>query len=198
MRLERLLENRTPRSRPLVACGASLAALALTPLALADAPQDSAAPADKKSGSGFSHAVLVSPVAKISSNFGKRTDPVSGKTRLHQGTDIKAPMGTPVHMPSCGTVVFSGPKDGYGETIEVAFEDGSKMRFAQLSKRLVSTGDEVRGGTVIGEVGASGRATGPHLHLEHWRSVTDAETGETVLEPRDPRESAGLVLHAAG
>jgi len=104
-----------------------------------------------------------------------------------------------VHVPGCGTVVLSTFKNGFGETVEVAFADGSKMRFAQLSERFVEAGEEITAGTVIGKVGMSGRyATGAHLHLEHWRPHLDAVTGEMALKPLDPQESAGLVLHRAG
>ncbi|WP_300380042.1 M23/M56 family metallopeptidase [Henriciella sp.] len=197
MRLDRLLEVRPARSRPLAALGASLAALALTPLALAEVKQ--AETADKGEGRAmFGHAILMSGEAKVSSTFGKRSDPLNGKVRLHKGTDIKAPMGTPVHTPGCGTVIFSDFKKGYGETIEIAYEDGTRMRFSQLSKRLVTAGDEVSTGTVIGKVGASGRATGPHLHLEHWKPGVDSKTGKTALAPQDPQTTEGLVLYAAG
>lgn len=199
MRINRLLEHRPARARPLTALGASLVALAVSPLALAQAGEE-IVPADgKKDGAAsFDFAVLISPEARVSSDFGERADPVNRKVSFHRGTDIKAPMGTPVHTPGCGKVVFSAFREGYGETIEIAYGDGSKMRFAQLSRRMVSVGDEVRAGTVIGKVGASGRATGPHLHLEHWMPQTDPATGDVEMKPVDPRKSAGLVLYAAG
>ena len=196
MRLKRLLETRPVESRPLMALGASLAALVFAPLALAEVSEDAGEKA--RTSTIFEHAVLISPEAKITSNFGKRADPINKKAGFHKGTDIKATMGTPVFAPSCGTVVFSGPKEGYGETVEVAFGDGTKMRFAQLSKRLVEKGDEVGAGMKIGKVGMSGRATGPHLHLEYWAPQTDAETGKTAMAPLDPRQTKGLHLFAAG
>ena len=202
MRLNRLLENRPARSRPVMAVGASLLALAFTPFALAEVKQEAkheGAGAAKDGEVSFESAVLVSPQAGISSIYGERTHPVTKEAVFHNGTDIKAPMGTPVHAPACGTVVFSGPKGNYGEVVEIAFGDGSKMRFAQLSERFAAVGDEVRAGAVIGKVGMSGQyATGPHLHLEHWRPQLDAETGEMKMQPLDPQTSAGLVLHAAG
>ncbi|WP_300396058.1 M23/M56 family metallopeptidase [Henriciella sp.] len=201
MRLNRLFEHRPARSRPVMALGASLVALALTPFALAEGQKDAVAAADGKEDgeASFDFAVLLSPDAGVSSRYGERTHPVTKKPVFHNGTDIKAPMGTPVHTPGCGTVVLSASKKGYGETVEIAFGDGSKMRFAQLSERLVEVGDEVNAGTVIGKVGMSGKyATGPHLHLEHWQPQLDAESGETELKPLDPQKSAGLVLYAAG
>lgn len=198
MRLNRLLEHRPERSRPVLALGASLVALALTPLALAEGQKDVSV--DKAEGEArFDFAVLLSPEAAVSSSYGERTHPVTKEPVFHRGTDIKAPMGTPVHTPGCGTVVLSAAKDGYGETVEIAFADGTKMRFAQLSERLVTVGDEVSAGTIIGKVGMSGRyATGPHLHLEHWKPELDAATGKMKMKPIDPQKTAGLVLYAAG
>ncbi|WP_084398065.1 M23/M56 family metallopeptidase [Henriciella aquimarina] len=187
MRLNRLLETRPARSRPVVALGASLVALALTPIALAEVKQE--ATGEKTDGEAhFQSAVLISPKARVTSEFGERTHPVTKEAKFHNGTDIAAPAGTPVHTPDCGKVVYSGVKEGYGETVEIAFDDGSKMRFAQLEARKVALGDSVSAGTVIGTVGMSGKlATGPHLHLEHWVNG----------EPANPRQAAGLVLYTA-
>ncbi|WP_370371397.1 M23 family metallopeptidase, partial [Henriciella pelagia] len=128
----------------------------------------------------------------------QRNAPFTKDRAWHTGTDIAAPEGTPVYTPSCGTVVFSGFKPAYGETIEIAFGDGSKMRFAQLASRDVMVGDEVTVGTRIGSVGMTGRATGPHLHLEHWKKTLNEETGETEYQPHDPMMAEGLVLFAGG
>ena len=199
MRLNRLLEHRPARSRPVTALGVSLAALALSPLALAQAGETAEViMADAPAEAVFGHAVIISPKAKLTSGFGKRPDPFTREKAWHQGTDIGAPEGTPVHTPGCGNVVFSGNKGGYGEVIEVAYADGTKMRFGQLSKRLVEKGDEVETGTIIGKVGMSGRATGPHLHLEYWRPAKDEVTGEEKYAPSDPQAAESLVLFAAG
>ncbi|RIJ14850.1 hypothetical protein D1227_09740 [Henriciella mobilis] len=198
-RLSRLLEPSPAQSRPIMALGASLVALALSPLALAQAGGDDViASSEKGKKASFDFAVLLSPEARVTSDFGERKDPIKKKIAFHNGTDIGAPLGTPVHAPACGKVIFSGYKDGYGETIEVAYGDGSKMRFAQLSERFVHHGEEVTAGSVIGHVGMSGRATGPHLHLEHWEPTLDPETGDVKMSPVDPRKTAGLVLYTNG
>ena len=198
MRLSRLLEASPTRSRPLVAIGASLAALALAPLALAEVKQ-AAGPETDAVGEAMTKAEFTAPVlsnvrAKITSGFGERRHPVTGELKVHNGIDIAAASGTPVHAPGCGDVVYSGFKDGHGETVEIAFSDGSRMRFSQLEERRVEVGDEIKGGAVIGTVGMSGKyATGPHLHLEHWAA---ADGGKA--QPVDPAKTAGLVLVAGG
>ena len=198
MRLSRLLEASPTRSRPLVAIGAGLAALALAPLALAEVHQ-AAGPGveegrESKATASFSAPVIASANAKVTSRFGERRHPVTGEQVFHNGIDIAAASGTPVHTPACGTVVFSGLKDGHGETVEIAYEDGSRIRFAQLDERRVQLGDEVAAGDTIGTVGMSGRyATGPHLHLEHW-----AQAGEGAARPVDPATTEGLILMAGG
>ncbi|MEQ9316882.1 MAG: M23/M56 family metallopeptidase [Henriciella sp.] len=199
-RLSRILESGPTRSRPVLALGASILALALTPFALAEAGKDvMTADEDMTEKSvAFESAVVKSSAAKITSHFGKRTDPWKKTEAFHQGTDIGAPLGTPVYTPGCGTVVYSGFKESYGETIEVAFGDGSKMRFAQLDERFVEVGAEVTTGTKIGTVGMSGRATGPHLHLEHWKAGVNEDTGETELMPQDPVMAEGLTLFMGG
>lgn len=199
-RLSRLLETRPMQTRPIMAMSASLVALALAPFALAEAGKDAMPTSEEAAAKpvSFEHAVVKSNTARISSKFGKRKDPFSKDSAWHKGTDIAAPEGTPVYTPSCGTVVFSGFKPAYGETIEIAFGDGSKMRFAQLASRDVEVGDEVSVGTKIGSVGMTGRATGPHLHLEHWKKTVNEETGETEYQPHDPMMAEGLVLFAGG
>ncbi|WP_084420101.1 M23/M56 family metallopeptidase [Henriciella litoralis] len=198
-RLSRLLEGGPTRSRPGVAIAASVFALSLAPFALAEAGKEAPLRIENAGVKDveFSHAVINSPKARISSRFGKRPDPFSNTIKWHKGTDIAAPKGTPVYTPSCGTVVFSGYKVNYGETIEIAFSDGSHMRFAQLADRDVEVGEEVAVGTQIGTVGMSGRATGPHLHLEHW-TITKDKDGISKLKPSDPSKSEGLVLMAGG
>ncbi|MGB3627820.1 MAG: M23/M56 family metallopeptidase [Henriciella sp.] len=199
-RLSRILEPGPTRSRPVLALGASILALALTPFALAEAGKDVVSIDDEAADrtATFESAVMKSENARITSHFGKRIDPFKKTPAFHNGTDIGAPEGTPVYTPGCGAVVFSGYKPNYGETIEIAYRDGSKMRFAQLEDRFVEVGEEISTGTKIGTVGMSGRATGPHLHLEHWKTGLNEETGETELLPQDPVMADGLTLFMGG
>jgi murein DD-endopeptidase MepM/ murein hydrolase activator NlpD len=102
----------------------------------------------------------------ISSPIGWRRDPIDGTVKFHKGTDIAAPYGSSVQSVSDGVVVESGPKGGYGNTVVVQLADGSKMLYGHNSANLVQVGDQVQQGDVIAQVGATGHATGPHVHFE--------------------------------
>jgi murein DD-endopeptidase MepM/ murein hydrolase activator NlpD len=102
----------------------------------------------------------------ISSPQGWRRDPFNGQTRYHAGTDIAAPAGTPIRAVAEGRVIESGPNGGYGNTVVIQAEDGRKMLYAHNNQNFVRVGDWVSRGDTIAEVGATGRATGPHVHFE--------------------------------
>jgi len=103
---------------------------------------------------------------KISSGFGIRNDPFTGGLAMHEGLDFTASSGTPVVATAKGTVTRSGWDFGYGNVIEVQHAEGFSTRYAHLSKRIAQVGDVVERGGVLGEVGSTGRSTGPHLHYE--------------------------------
>lgn len=109
----------------------------------------------------------------ISSLFGWRSDPFTGRSRFHCGLDIAGKSGTPVYALQEGYVVFSGTKGGYGEvvTIKHQYSDIPELpiietMYAHNSKILVNVGQYVRRGDVIALIGSTGRSTGPHLHFE--------------------------------
>jgi len=101
-----------------------------------------------------------------SSNFGWRIDPFTGLRAFHEGMDFMAEIGEPVHAAAGGVVVYSDLHPQYGNMIEIDHGNGLSTRYAHMSKRLVKVGDVVLSGEEIGKVGATGRATGPHLHFE--------------------------------
>ncbi len=101
-----------------------------------------------------------------SSNFGWRIDPFNGMKAFHEGVDFMAETGTPVFAAAGGVVVFSDFHPQYGNMIEVDHGNELVTRYAHTSKRLVKVGDVVLAGAKIAEVGATGRATGSHLHFE--------------------------------
>jgi murein DD-endopeptidase MepM/ murein hydrolase activator NlpD len=104
--------------------------------------------------------------AKVTSGFGWRRDPFTGEARFHKGIDLQAAYGQDVAAVGGGTVTFSGTQGSYGTTVVVQHANGTQSRYAHLSLALVAAGDPVSAGQVVGRAGSSGRATGPHVHLE--------------------------------
>ncbi len=104
--------------------------------------------------------------ARLSSTFGYRFHPLSGRYQPHAGVDLAAPMGAPVAATADGMVGSAGWMGGYGLTIEVDHGQAIQTRYAHLSAMAVSPGQSVKQGQVIGFVGSTGRSTGPHLHYE--------------------------------
>lgn len=104
--------------------------------------------------------------SRITSNYGTRKDPFTGKQKKHRGIDFAGKIGTELLAVAPGRVVSAGERVGYGTTVEIDHGLGFTTLYAHLSQILVSRGDWVRPGTVIGLAGSSGRSTGPHLHYE--------------------------------
>ncbi|MEM8812926.1 MAG: M23 family metallopeptidase [Pseudomonadota bacterium] len=104
--------------------------------------------------------------AAISSRYGRRLDPFLKRPAMHSGIDYRARRGHPVIAAANGTVVIAGRHGGYGKLVEIAHGDGFTTRYAHLSKLHVKKGQTVTKGMLIGNVGSTGRSTGPHLHYE--------------------------------
>jgi murein DD-endopeptidase MepM/ murein hydrolase activator NlpD len=102
----------------------------------------------------------------VGSGFGFRPDPFSGRAALHTGLDFPSLVGTPIVAAAGGVVRASEVHPEYGNMIEVDHGNGLVTRYAHCSRLLVKAGQVVRRGQAIGEVGTSGRSTGPHLHFE--------------------------------
>jgi murein DD-endopeptidase MepM/ murein hydrolase activator NlpD len=105
----------------------------------------------------------------ISSFFGRRTDPLTGKSAVHKGIDFAGKYGADVVAVSDGVVVSSGKKSGFGNLVEIAHGHGYMTRYAHNQENLVQVGDQVSQGETIAYLGSSGRSTGPHVHFEVWR-----------------------------
>ncbi|MDP3897803.1 MAG: M23 family metallopeptidase, partial [Mesorhizobium sp.] len=110
------------------------------------------------------------PGRQVSSGFGVRRDPLLGTPALHAGLDFRAASGSAVRAAGRGTVVTAGWNGGYGRMIEIDHGDGLSTRYAHLSAINVQPGDVVTAGAAIGNVGTTGRSTGPHLHYEVRRN----------------------------
>ena len=111
------------------------------------------------------------PVASgwLSSRFGRRTDPFTGKPAVHRGVDFAGRPGTEVLSAGDGVVIFAGSRYGYGRMVEINHGNGYVTRYAHNKDNLVQIGDTVRKGQTIATMGATGRATAPHLHFEVLR-----------------------------
>ncbi|MCP4503802.1 MAG: M23 family metallopeptidase [Deltaproteobacteria bacterium] len=120
--------------------------------------------------------VVEADAARVTSPYGDRADPFSGKVRHHHGVDIGAKHGSAVHSATPGKVIFAGERGGYGNTVVVKHTDGTRTLYAHLSEINVKKGDNVALGETLGEVGSTGRSTGPHLHLEVRR-------GKAAVDP---------------
>jgi len=113
-----------------------------------------AAPAPAAAGGGV--RILSGPVT---SGFGGRWGTV------HQGLDIAAPIGTPIHVPMAGVVISSGPASGFGMWVRVQHSDGTITVYGHINRSFVQVGQRVATGQVIAETGNRGQSTGPHLHI---------------------------------
>jgi murein DD-endopeptidase MepM/ murein hydrolase activator NlpD len=122
------------------------------------------------SGESVRKSLLRTPIdgAKITSGFGMRLHPLLGYTRMHKGVDFGAPVGTPIYAAGNGTIVDIGFKNDYGNYIRIKHNDTYSTAYAHSSRFAAGLhkGDRVKQGEVIAYVGATGEATGPHLHYE--------------------------------
>jgi murein DD-endopeptidase MepM/ murein hydrolase activator NlpD len=142
-------------------------------------------------GQSKRRAFLASPMefSRVSSGFAMRFHPLLQKWRQHNGIDYAAPTGTPVRNVGDGVIDFAGWKNGYGNTVVVRHAGGKETLYAHLSRVDVRRGQRVEQGQRLGAVGATGWATGPHLHFEfrvggaHRDPRTLAKASEAVKLP---------------
>ncbi len=102
----------------------------------------------------------------MSSYYGRRTDPFTGKPAMHRGVDFAGKAGSEILAVADGIVTWSSPRFGYGEMVEINHGNGYATRYAHNAENLVEVGQEVRKGEVVALMGDTGRATGPNLHFE--------------------------------
>jgi murein DD-endopeptidase MepM/ murein hydrolase activator NlpD len=115
------------------------------------------------------HIPLKAPLPgelEVTSPFGPRIDPFLGRPALHTGVDLRGAYGDAIHATAPGRVTFAGVMGGYGNLVEVDNGDGLATRYAHLSSIDVIQGETVATGAIVGHIGDTGRATGPHLHYE--------------------------------
>ena len=142
-------------------------------------------------GDNVKKAFLRAPLdfAYISSHFNpNRMHPILHKIKAHNGVDYAAKRNTPLKASGDGVISFVGFKGGYGRTIEIKHGGNIKTLYAHLEKynSISKVGNKVRQGEIIGYVGDSGRATGPHLHFEFWQGKTRTDPVKVKLPSAKP------------
>ena len=132
--------------------------------------------------------VLNKDLTRVASGYDMRIDPVYHVRKFHQGMDFTAPTGTEIFATGNAKVVFSGWKQGYGNTVILDHGYGYQTLYAHLYKSLVNVGQKVRRSDVIALVGNTGKSTGPHLHYEvrlHGKAVDPRNYYFYDLSPED-------------
>ncbi|MGE5503953.1 MAG: peptidoglycan DD-metalloendopeptidase family protein [Actinomycetota bacterium] len=121
-------------------------------------------------GESVKKALLKTPVdgAKITSGFGMRHHPILGYSKMHKGIDFGVPTGTPIMAAGDGTIEMAGSNGAYGNYVRIRHSSGYATAYAHMSRfaQGIHTGKRILQGQIVGYVGATGRATGPHLHYE--------------------------------
>jgi murein DD-endopeptidase MepM/ murein hydrolase activator NlpD len=157
---------------------------------IASLPPSTDAPPQKPSPIPLALSIPVQ--GRLTSDYGLRTDPLTGNSEFHEGIDIAAPAGTAINAASSGTVVFAGALGGYGNTVVLEHANGGRTLYAHASQLLVRPGEAVEAGQTIGRVGTTGHSTGPHLHFETLvsgqnvdpKSLIGSELSGNVNRPR--------------
>jgi murein DD-endopeptidase MepM/ murein hydrolase activator NlpD len=144
-----------------------------------------------ENGENIKNAFLRSPLkfSRVTSGFSKRRlHPVLKKWRAHKGIDYGAATGTPIMAVSKGTIRYIGSKGAYGRFIEIRHQNGVSTRYAHLSRyaKKLKKGTKVEQGQIIGYVGKSGMATGPHLHYEFLVNGRQVDPSKAVTPPGPP------------
>ena len=155
-------------------------------------------------GRSRNRAFLASPLefSRVTSGFAMRFHPLLQSWRAHLGVDYGAPTGTPVRSVGDGVVQFAGRQNGYGNVIEVRHDKDRSTLYAHLSRIDVQKGQKVQQGEHIGAVGATGWATGPHLHFEfrvdgkHQDPLLIARNGEALALDAGDRNRFGTEVRA--
>jgi murein DD-endopeptidase MepM/ murein hydrolase activator NlpD len=131
------------------------------------------------------------PITKgwISSYFGMRNDPFTGKRAMHKGMDFAGKEGSEVVAVAAGVVTWAGERYGYGELVEINHGKGIVTRYGHNEKILVEVGDRIKQGQVIANMGSSGRSTGPHVHFEVLKNGKSVNPTKYIQSKRT-RDSA--------
>jgi murein DD-endopeptidase MepM/ murein hydrolase activator NlpD len=148
---------------------------------------------------GIASIPSIMPVQGIrfTSGFGGRSDPFQSRAAFHAGIDMAGPIGTPIHATADAIVGRAGTSNGYGNLIELDHGSGIATRYGHLSRIMVTAGDHVRRGQVIGLMGSTGRSTGSHLHYEvridghAVNPLPFLQTGQALIAAQSPLAAGG-------
>ena len=138
------------------------------------------------------------PYARLTSSFGARKHPILGRVRMHQGVDYAASIGTPIQAAGDARVEFVGNKGGYGHVVILDHGRGYSTLYGHMSRfGKIRVGQRIPQGTVIGYVGMSGLATGPHLHYEFRINGVHRNPLSVTMPPPEPLHGAALAQFRA-
>jgi murein DD-endopeptidase MepM/ murein hydrolase activator NlpD len=145
---------------------------------LGEAPPPAPGPGPQLPAPAWPKAVDALPGGRVSSPFGPRADPLTGKPAVHLGLDLAAPEGSEIRAAMDGVVRAAGERGSYGLAVELTHGEGLSTLYAHASEILVGIGKEVAAGEIIGRVGDTGSTIGTALHFE-------IRQGKTALNPLD-------------
>ncbi len=150
-----------------------------------------------RDGKSIKKGLLKTPVdgARLTSGFGMRMHPILGYTRMHKGVDFGVPTGTPIYAAGDGVVEFSGWAGGYGRFVKIKHNPHMETAYGHMSRIAATSaiGRHVSQGQVIGYVGMTGDATGPHLHFEVLKDGSQVNPVNVTIPPTTGLEGSALV-----
>jgi murein DD-endopeptidase MepM/ murein hydrolase activator NlpD len=150
-----------------------------------------------RDGKSIKKGLLKTPVdgARLTSGFGMRLHPILGYTRMHKGVDFGVPTGTPIYAAGDGVVEFSGWAGGYGRFVKIKHNPHMETAYGHMSRIALTTavGHHVSQGQVIGYVGMTGDATGPHLHYEVLKDGSQVNPINVTMPVNSGLEGGALV-----
>jgi murein DD-endopeptidase MepM/ murein hydrolase activator NlpD len=150
-----------------------------------------------RDGKSIKKGLLKTPVdgARLTSGFGMRMHPILGFTRMHKGVDFGVPTGTPIYAAGDGVVEFSGWAGGYGRFIKIKHNPHMETAYGHMSRIALTSaiGQRVHQGQIIGYVGMTGDATGPHLHYEVLRDGSQVNPINVTIPPSTGLEGSELI-----
>jgi murein DD-endopeptidase MepM/ murein hydrolase activator NlpD len=130
----------------------------------------------------------------LTDDFGRRRSPFTGRSEMHEGLDLAAPLGTPVRAAADGVVTFAGPLASFGTVVSLRHGHGFTTLYAHLGRTTVKPGQTLSRGTTIGLIGLTGRTTGPHVHYEVHQRGTPVNPMLYIVDARAARRAVAAAL----